>query len=206
MYNMCFVCLAYTGFSPLVDGAPHCGTNKRWSQTKTSMFPAAHTHCILTTKFARSFFSFFNDVCLKKKIIKVEKGNTYQKKISNKMIFGPELAKDIKLSLCDKSNIWVCFCLAKQISKSIGPYLWHCFCVLFFLLIKRLLIAVFLLMKWKLRKLCHTQQFFSKVTGNTLVFSASTFRHCSKLHFWHVRHQLRSSALTLARFCYLCAM
>ena len=36
------------------------------ARQKTGMFPVDHMHCILATKFARSFF-FLNDVCIKTK-------------------------------------------------------------------------------------------------------------------------------------------
>ena len=37
------------------------------------MFPVARTHCILTTKFVRIFFFFFNDMCIYKPFLKVQK-------------------------------------------------------------------------------------------------------------------------------------
>ena len=90
------------------------------------MFPVAHAHCILATKFA---CSFFNDVSIEKSL-KVEKENTNasenqiktKQKASYKMIFQPKHAEDISYVYVfnqifeSVSNIF-----AKQISKSLAP-------------------------------------------------------------------------------------
>ena len=60
-----------------------------------------------------------------------------------------------QLRLCGKLNIWVCFWLiCKGIKKDMTPYLYNCLCVYLLpvLLIQRLLIAVLLLIKLKIKK------------------------------------------------------
>ena len=52
------------------------------------MFPVAREHCILATKFACSLF--FNDVCIKKKIIK--RKTQIPENRNYKMTFRPENA------------------------------------------------------------------------------------------------------------------
>lgn len=73
------------------------------------VFPVAQAHCILatTSKFAHSFFSQIPE------------------KIKYKMTIWPEHAENIRVAVSDSN--------CKINLKMIGPYLWYCFCVYFFL-------------------------------------------------------------------------
>ena len=93
------------------------------------MFPVAHAHCSLATKFAGSFF--LNDVLSKN--IKVENTNTMKKKKMQNNFSIWTYAEDISyVRVLNQIFESVPNLLAKQIFKRKGPYLWHCFCVYFF--------------------------------------------------------------------------
>ena len=84
------------------------------------MFPVAYMHCILATKFARSFV--FNDMCIKNHLSGKGKCN-YRKRTSYKMIFRPEHDEDISyVYVVNQIFEVVSDLFAKQIWKRIGPY------------------------------------------------------------------------------------
>ena len=114
--------------------------NSVQARQKTSMFPVVRAHCILTTKFSIAFF--FNDVCIHKSI--------KFRKTCYKMIFRPEHAENTS-NVCLLNQLFesVSGLFAKGISKRIWPLPITLFVYVYLpvLLIKRLRIAVFLLIK-----------------------------------------------------------
>ena len=112
--------------------------NSVQARQKTSMFPAVRAHCILTTKFAHSFFLM---MCV------------FTNKVQKNMAqndFWPEHAENTS-SVCLLNQLFesVSGLFAKGISKRIWPLPITLFLCVYLpvLLIKRLRIAVFLLIK-----------------------------------------------------------
>ena len=125
----------------------------RPNKTKTkTMFPVARAHCILTTKFAHIFFLI---TCIFDKPFSVEKHAT-------KWYFN--------LNMLKTSNIWVCFWLIceRNIKKDMTPT-YIIVCNLSCSIDKKLRIAVFLLLKLKV-KMHRAEQFLDVLLETYLIF------------------------------------
>ena len=125
------------------------------------MFPVVRAHCILTTKLA---CSFFNDVCIHKSF--------KCRKICYKVILRPEHQEDIS-SVYFSNQIFES--ILTYIKKDMTPTYIRVFVYLPVLLIKRLRIAVFLLIKLKIKKIKRLKKKASRIAvfgctaGNILI-------------------------------------
>ena len=112
-----------------------------------------------------------------KKSLKWKRETQIPENTSYKMNFLPEHAEDIvnvyvvNQILESVSSLYA----KKQISKEIGPYLWHYFCAVFLCvpLIKRWCIAVFLSIKLKKKNASH-KAVFGCATGNIYLLCLSS--------------------------------
>ena len=101
---------------PYPNDSPKC--QLRPNKVKTSMFPVARVHSILTTKFARSFF---NDVCIHKSL-------ECRKKYDTTWSFDLNVLKTYCVYFF-KSNIWVYFWLMNIKKDTTPTCLFLCVCL-----------------------------------------------------------------------------
>ena len=121
---------------------------------KQTMFPVAHTHCICANNL-----HFFNTYTWKNAL--------------NKMIFLPEHVENISYVYVVDQHIWDCFWLIwKTNSANDFPVSMILFLCAFHsvLLMQRFLIAVFLLIKWKIKNHIMDCGFWTYFWKHTCVF------------------------------------